>query len=1150
MKTIRIILTILATLLCVAFSSAQASTISYSGTFLGGMKWRYDYLIHNSLPAPLGEFTIFFDEGAFGDIASAGAPADWDVLIVQPDLALPAAGFYDALSLNGGLPSMGTSESFAIEFDYFGSGSPGRQRFAVYDPVSFDIIEQGFTTDIAAVPIPPTMYLMIIGLLAIAWTTRCGSAGILSRLKLLAAATVIGGLVTACGGGEEQPPARVSQQTVLLGGTVSTNVAEPLTVVKLQKINESRVSRTVFEYTFQISIANSRGTAAFNVAALLAGAPNGVEIVDGSVLAGTIEAGSTITPTDVIVLRQDRTIPFNAADLAWKISSDADAIVELETLQPAEIYTFSLVDLGIQTTASVVSVTGGVSEALIKDGTLRFSTAGDTGENQTATFTLQGTGGATVVKALIRSSRPKQAMADGDAKENGSQPGAAPVLTVTGLGPNNSFSVNAIKFKLEATSILDLSDDSSGVVQGAGNVKINLKDYWVFNHADSSFSITGNAMQNLFAALPTGALNVMLSFVSKDGEFAQSYDLFAIKSAAVITGRLVSSQGVAVTMLAGKKMLLKGYNADLRLSAFIDKAGNFAFPGLIPDTYQLTLSDLDEPNVVTVGAIVQTNSTEVGVTIVYDGPSAGVQSGVQLAPSGSVKSSVGGTVRQNGKSPPSRRISGTTAKSAVVKSAAKTDAGAVSGTFTVSAGTKDETITTPVIFTVPMGTKTVGVKISVFTEEYPVYTTIHSQFNDTWSYSVLGLPGLVLSATGSVNQSHFTQGTTYRTVCVDVSMQAKNKSIDISGSVRATNIADNNLPTITTVEISIACANLQISSAKFLSPNKDGHPVIEPIILAHNLKAAYLSIPRSAEDATHTIPLEIAFAPPTAKLTEVNIGISANGEDPVFSTVNLLGQATAITAGKIRFNGLSLPRFAGERLSGKLAVTVRLRGDVDGINAVSDPSEGGQVTFNGGNAFTPLYLANDEAGLAARRTNGNRDAGGDSWATSQTIDWLASNSYRFDDISAEHVAQLASGRSILGHSGHSDGQALDMRYADGMGGYSEALGGAGLGAAIKQMIDQAAAEVANPAPIPRPNLAKLQAWIYANRAMISAQGAAANFRKGYFGKSFIKLALIDGKFSTAPGHNIPAVGAWVPPLLFVPAEDHLHHWHLTIDAHP
>ncbi|PKB24705.1 hypothetical protein [Janthinobacterium sp. 64] len=106
MKTIRRIITILVTMLCINFPFAQASTISYTTTYLGGVQWRYDYLFHNSKPTPLQEFTIFFNDGMYENLTSVGKVANWDVLTIQPDGALPAAGFYDGLALGGGMALM------------------------------------------------------------------------------------------------------------------------------------------------------------------------------------------------------------------------------------------------------------------------------------------------------------------------------------------------------------------------------------------------------------------------------------------------------------------------------------------------------------------------------------------------------------------------------------------------------------------------------------------------------------------------------------------------------------------------------------------------------------------------------------------------------------------------------------------------------------------------------------------------------------------------------------------------------------------------------------------------------------------------------------------------------------------------------------
>ncbi|PMQ05704.1 hypothetical protein JaAD80_28400 [Janthinobacterium sp. AD80] len=451
----------------------------------------------------------------------------------------------------------------------------------------------------------------------------------------------------------------------------------------------------------------------------------------------------------------------------------------------------------------------------------------------------------------------------------------------------------------------------------------------------------------------------------------------------------------------------------------------------------------------------------------------------------------------------------------------------------------------------PKGTRYVGVRISVSTAEYPVYTTQQSRYNDTWSYAVLGLPGASLAATGAVNQSHFTQGSIASTDCIDVGQHTAQGALAIGGSVSATNISDDQLPTSIRVELSLACTGLKVSKAQWLSPNQDGHAVLQPLKASTNLPGPYLSIAQGAVTPAPTLPLELQYTPVTATLTDVSIGISASGGDPAFNSGNLLAQASIQQPGKVTFPGLVLPAFEGGKIDKKAVVAIRLKGQVNGSEAVSDPAEGGQVALRGDTAYIPLYLAGNAPALAARRYGGRApdNAGGDSWATRQATDWLLDKPYRFGDISGQHVAQTAAGRSLLGDSGHGDGQQIDMRYADGAGGYTDSLGGAGNGAAILQLINDAQAEVAAGAP-QKPKLARLVAWIAANRAMLALEAADAGTRVIYVGHSFVKLALVDGRFAAPPHARIPGVPPWAKPARVSIDPAHLGHWHISLTAHP
>ena len=1117
---------LLVLLLCLT-SAAHATSIGYTATSLGGTQWRYDYTLSNTtLSVPIEEFTLFFSAGLYANLRDASAVPGWDLLLVQPDPAIPASGYLDALALAGGIAPGATAAGFSLTFDYLGAGSPGAQPFSILDPVSFIELEAGITQP-TAMPLPATPWLLLAGVLAMA-CLRHRQLGAAALAPLLALG------LCACGGPNDptQPPA---PKVMLAAAATSARAAGDFEVTGLDKVAEQRVSRTAWDYTYRIHIRNNGSAAASNVQAVLTGTPEGSTIIDGDVLAGSIDAGATVTPDDTIILRIERSVAFQSAGLAWTFS--ANGSIALDPVRPAQVVVLSLADLGFPDGADNVKAGGAINDVLLQDGSLRFSTPGDTGVDQHAQFFLSKGGTVTTLDVLIQTELPTAIDTYVEPDDDGGLPATAPVLAITGLGPNNSLQPGGLALRLVGAAPMDLQDDSDGLVSAPGGAALSLRQYWVFDAASNTFRISATAMQQMLLFLPNGAYEMNLNFVSQDGEFTASYALIVVKSGTVLQGRLRTPAGGNATGLAGKKILLAGYNSHQRQAAVVDATGAFHFDGVLPDTYQLTLNDLEHPNVVSVSAVVFDTSTTVSVDIVYP-------YGAGLALRGAAPSYVAGTVTQDGAGPPARP------EAAVPRAAPdatpQDDEG--SKTFTATAAAQNQTITVPVNYTVPKGTKNVGVKITVTTAEYPVYTTAQSQYNDTWSYAVTGLPGVNLAAAGAVNQTHFTQGTIVKTECVDVSKQTKDGALTLGGNVSATNIGDSSLATITTVELSLVCKGLKVTMAKFLSPNKDSHPVLQPIKLTGNLPGPYVSVSQGATTATHTLPLEVRYTPAAATITEVNIGISAGGGSPAFSTVNLLSQTHTKSAGKLKFAGLVLPVFAGAKLDKKAVITVRLKGKVDNTDASSDPAEGGQVEFKASTAYIPLYLANNDAALAARRY-GARDAGGDSWATRLAIAWLAGNAYRFDDISGQHVTQTATGRSILGHSGHSDGQQIDLRYADGAGGYTDKLGGQNNGADIEKLILAAKAEVvSNPAQ--KPQLAALQAWIAANRAMLTQEASPARTRVVYIGPSFVKLALVNGRFSADPADKIPGAGAWLKPMKVHIEKGHLSHWHISLTAHP
>lgn len=152
------------------FRSATAATIFYEAQSLGGDSWQYTYSVTNdSLGVPLEEFTIYFDRTVYSNLAVTAIPSGWNGIVIQPDLELPADGFFDALADGSGIAPGATVSEFSVSFDFIRPGEPAEQSFDVVDPDTFEVLESGNTT---TVPAPPAGVALITAALAVVGRLR------------------------------------------------------------------------------------------------------------------------------------------------------------------------------------------------------------------------------------------------------------------------------------------------------------------------------------------------------------------------------------------------------------------------------------------------------------------------------------------------------------------------------------------------------------------------------------------------------------------------------------------------------------------------------------------------------------------------------------------------------------------------------------------------------------------------------------------------------------------------------------------------------------------------------------------------------------------------------------------------------------------
>ena len=159
--------------------AGMAAIITYTQSNTSGNHWINHYTVKaGPTDTLIEEFTVYFEDGLYKNLAVVDSPGGWDSLVIQPDSAIPADGFFDSMAMNLGIGPSEVLGGFSVGFDFLGVGSPGRQRFDIVDPVSFAILSTGLTlkeTDVpppADVPEPDNLALICVGLAIILTTLR------------------------------------------------------------------------------------------------------------------------------------------------------------------------------------------------------------------------------------------------------------------------------------------------------------------------------------------------------------------------------------------------------------------------------------------------------------------------------------------------------------------------------------------------------------------------------------------------------------------------------------------------------------------------------------------------------------------------------------------------------------------------------------------------------------------------------------------------------------------------------------------------------------------------------------------------------------------------------------------------------------------
>lgn len=108
--------------------------------------WQYTYRVSNYTFTAGHGFTIYFEQTRYKNIEVSPTPVnkDWDIIVWQPDSAIPDSGAYDAMAATSKEDSVSLEGAFNVSFIWIGNETPGQQHFEVYDP-NFKTLESGQT---------------------------------------------------------------------------------------------------------------------------------------------------------------------------------------------------------------------------------------------------------------------------------------------------------------------------------------------------------------------------------------------------------------------------------------------------------------------------------------------------------------------------------------------------------------------------------------------------------------------------------------------------------------------------------------------------------------------------------------------------------------------------------------------------------------------------------------------------------------------------------------------------------------------------------------------------------------------------------------------------------------------------------------------
>ena len=108
------------------------------------------------------------------------------------------------------------------------------------------------------------------------------------------------------------------------------------TVGNYELVSSSRVSRTVYTYTYRASVTNTYAMDITNVKGHVVSSSPNVVVTDGDLTFGYVPSQGTVPSQDTFTIRRDVTLPFDISMLTWTVQCDPQGVVTVNNPLAAE----------------------------------------------------------------------------------------------------------------------------------------------------------------------------------------------------------------------------------------------------------------------------------------------------------------------------------------------------------------------------------------------------------------------------------------------------------------------------------------------------------------------------------------------------------------------------------------------------------------------------------------------------------------------------------------------------------------------------------------------------------------------------------------------------------------------------------------------